>query len=34
VRAARGEPSRGVTGVGGRAALDLALRVGAVVRAP
>jgi predicted dehydrogenase len=33
VRAARGEPNRGVTGVAGRAALELALRVGAVVRA-
>ncbi len=33
VRAARGEPNRGVTGAEGRAALDLALRVGAVVRA-
>lgn len=33
VRAARGEPHRGVTGVAGRAALELALRVGAVVRA-
>lgn len=33
VRAVRGEPSRGVTGAQGRAALDLALRVGAVVRA-
>ncbi|HEX5005361.1 MAG TPA: Gfo/Idh/MocA family oxidoreductase [Gemmatimonadales bacterium] len=31
-RAVRGEPNRGVTGVEGRAALDLALRVGAVVR--
>jgi predicted dehydrogenase len=33
VRAVRGEPSQGVTGPQGRAALDLALRVGAVVRA-
>ncbi len=33
VRAVRGEPSHGVTGHQGRAALDLALRVGAVVRA-
>ncbi len=33
VRAVRGTPSRGVTGVEGRAALDLALRVGAAVRA-
>lgn len=33
VRAVRGEPNRGVTGAEGRAALDLALRVGAVVRA-
>ena len=32
VRAVRGERNRGVTGVEGRAALDLALRVGAVVR--
>lgn len=32
IRAVRGEPNRGVTGVEGRAALDLALRVGAVVR--
>jgi hypothetical protein len=33
VRAVRGEPSHGVTGNAGRAALDLALRVSAVVRA-
>jgi len=33
VRAVRGESSHGVTGSAGRAALDLALRVGAVVRA-
>jgi len=33
VRAVRGDRSRGVTGTEGRAALDLALRVGAVVRA-
>jgi predicted dehydrogenase len=33
VRAVRGEASHGVTGGEGRAALDLALRVGAVVRA-
>lgn len=33
VRAVRGEQNRGVTGPAGRAALDLALRVGAVVRA-
>jgi len=34
VRAAGGKPSRGVTGEEGRAALDLALRVGAAVRGP
>jgi predicted dehydrogenase len=33
VRAVRGEPNRGVTGMEGRAALDLAFRVGAAVRA-
>lgn len=33
VRAVRGEQNRGVTGPAGRAALDLALRVGSVVRA-
>lgn len=31
-KAVRGEPNRGVSGAEGRAALDLALRVGAVVR--
>lgn len=33
-RAVRGEPNRGVTGAQGRAALGLALRVGAAVRSP
>ncbi len=33
-RAVRGEPSAGVTGRAGRAALDLALRVAAAVRSP